>query len=257
MRVAEPRILAAGGLSRISDTSPGDIFLAGYPRSGNTWMQNLLAATVYGCHPAYGSDGLAERLIPDVHQVKYYARVSPVMFFKTHDLPGPQHKRVIFLVRDGRDAMVSYVHFLTETTGRRLDMFELITGTDLWPSKWHEHAEAWLDNPWNADLLTIRYEDLKADAPGQLRRVCTFAELDRPDEFLYGMCDAASFPLMQKREAKQRGLTDDAPRDVRLTRRGEIGSYRDEMSPHALQEFMRQSEEMLRHFGYAAGERVA
>jgi hypothetical protein len=257
MRLAEPRILAGAGLSRISETAARDVFIAGFPRSGNTWMQNLLAGVYYGLHPEYASDGLAERLIPDVHQVKYYARISPVMFFKTHDLPLPRHRRVVFLVRDGRDAMVSYLHFLAETTGRRPDFLATVTGNDLWPAQWHEHAEAWLANPWKAEILTVRYEDLKSDGPSELRRICTFAGLDRPEELLGRIWHATEFARMQRREARERGLSDDAPRDSRLTRRGEVGSFRDEMPPAVLEAFMRQSAAMLRYFGYSLDEKVA
>jgi hypothetical protein len=105
-------VLAAANLRLITDSDADDIFVAGYPRSGNTWMQYLLAGVIFGTDSRLTPDSLIQDLVPDVHYKRFYRRYRTPTFFKTHDLPQPRYRKVIYLVRDGRDAMVSYFHYL-------------------------------------------------------------------------------------------------------------------------------------------------
>src|SRR3977135_3104362 len=90
-------------LMPVSRTDPTDIFIAGYPKSGNTWMQNLIVGVAYNLDPEHLSDSEILDLIPDVHACEHYRRHQTPMYFKTHRLPRPEYRRVIYLLRDGRD----------------------------------------------------------------------------------------------------------------------------------------------------------
>src|ERR1700728_3872206 len=89
-------------LRSIEDIDPGDIVVAGYPKSGNTWMQYLLAGLRFGIDVRLAPDSLVQELIPDMHSKRFYKRHLAPMFFKTHQLPKREFRRVIYLVRDGR-----------------------------------------------------------------------------------------------------------------------------------------------------------
>src|ERR1017187_5491754 len=82
-------------LSLIDRTNPEDIFIVGYPKSGNTWIQNMVAGVVFGVNPVLTPDTLIQDLVPDVHYRLYYKRYGTPMFFKSHHLPRPEYKRVI------------------------------------------------------------------------------------------------------------------------------------------------------------------
>ena len=109
---------APKGFTLISDLDPQDIFIAGYPKSGNSWFQELIAGVVYGVMPEFSLPALVHELVPDVHFKAFYQRFNTPMFFKTHSLPRPEYKRVVYLLRDGRDAMVSYFHH-SSAVGRK------------------------------------------------------------------------------------------------------------------------------------------
>ena len=85
-------------LMPITQFSDMDIFIAGYPKSGNTWLQNLITGIYFGVDPDLAPDTLIQELVPDIHFKKYYRRLKTPMFFKTHYLPRPEYKRVIYLV---------------------------------------------------------------------------------------------------------------------------------------------------------------
>jgi hypothetical protein len=240
------------GLVPIVQTRPEDIFIAGYPKSGNTWMQNLIAGVVFGIDTRIAPDALIQSIVPDVHYVSHYRRFLPVMFFKTHDLPRPQHRRVIYLVRDGRDAMVSYFHHLTAVTGATPDFQNVITtGAGLFPCRWHEHVEGWIENPHGAELMTISYEALKDNAVAELARLCEFAGLKRSRETLETVAHHCSFDAMRDKE-KRLGWDDGGawPKDKPFVRRGEVGSFQDEMPQTVLDAFTILSGSALKRMGY-------
>src|SRR5207253_2761977 len=101
----------------IGELSVEDVVVVGYPKSGNTWFQILLAGAVFGVDTTVAPPGLVSQLVPDLQSRRSYRRLTTPMFFKSHDLPRPEFRRVVQLLRDGRDVMVSYVHHLRAIRG--------------------------------------------------------------------------------------------------------------------------------------------
>jgi len=167
----------------------------------------------------------------------------------------PQHRRVIYLLRDGRDAMVSYFHHLSALEGKEIDFRKTVeTGDKLIPSKWHEHVEAWLANPYQAEMIIVRYEDLKSDPVGQLERFCEFAGITRHRAFLEEVVRQASFDNMRQKEKESGWSTPGWPKDKPFIRRGQVGSYKDEMPPDVMAAFLRDAGDTLRRVGYSGDE---
>ncbi|WP_340102798.1 sulfotransferase domain-containing protein [Rhodohalobacter sp. 8-1] len=186
----------------ITDTKESDIFIAGYPKSGNTWMQNLVAGLLYGIDPVFLPDRLTQELIPDVHGKQYYKQFLDFTCFKTHNLPQPEYRRVIHLVRDGRDAMVSYYN-MNKANGKNYSFEEMVVdGKGIFPSKWHKHCLAWTDNPYCSDLLVVRYEDLIAKPLVEMQRVCDFIGIERPLALIKKVVDGNVFEQMKRKEKK-------------------------------------------------------
>src|SRR5262249_36902744 len=153
-------------------------------------------------------------------------------------------KRVVYLLRDGRDAMVSYFHFeksLHEDNGAFL---KFVQKADLWPCKWYEHVERWLANPYQCQLITIRYEDLLENTARELRRFCEFVGIKATDERLAAVANRATFSKMQKKEIDQ-GWGDPWAKDKLFVRRGKAGSYKDEMPAEVLNVFLQQASSTL------------
>jgi hypothetical protein len=246
---ARDEVLVAAQLRFIGDFDPNDIFLAGYPKSGNTWVQYLLAGLVFGVSPRLVPDSLVLHLVPDVHSRRFYTRHLTPTFFKTHDLPRPEYRKVIYLVRDGRDVMVSYFHHLTALSGPQ-DYMKLVIGDRLFPCRWHEHVEAWLANPHRAEMITIRYENLKKNTVHELKRICDFAGLKRERSLLRYVARNTTFDRMREHERKMGWLNAAWPKDKAFIRRGKVGSYKDEMPAEVLAAFQRLSMLTLKRLGY-------
>ncbi len=247
---AEKDFCEAAGLQKVGDFDPNDIFIAGYPKSGNTWMQHLIASAFFGLDLELVPDSLLQELVVDVHRPKYYKRFSTPTFFKTHDLPKKEYKRVIYLLRDGRDVMVSYYHHL-RALGGDVDFLKMVeTGEGLYPGKWHDHVKAWLDNPFQAKMMLLRYEDLQKDAIKELRRVCEFVGIEREAVELERAVKKASFNNMQKRERQLGWANTQWPKDKMFVRRGKVGSHEDEMPEAVRTSFLREAGNALKSVGY-------
>jgi hypothetical protein len=241
------------GFVPITELVEDDIFVVGYPKSGNTWSQDLVAGTVFGVLPEFAPPELALDLVPDVHASPCYKRYATPMYFKSHSLPDPAYKNVVYLLRDGRDVMVSYFYHRLALEGpvAPVDFLEMVqTGKGLFLSKWHQHVEAWLSNPFSARMIVIKYEDLKEDTARELDGFCKFAGVDRSTEFLRMIAQGTTFDKMQKREMNL-GLGDPQwPKEKLFRRRGVVGSYKDEMPAEALQAFLAESGDVLHRCGY-------
>lgn len=243
-------ILIANKLEQVAAINSSDIFVVGYPKSGNTWVQYLIAGVVFGVDTRFSPDPLIQDLVPDVNFKQFYKRYLSPMFFKTHDLPKPNYRKVIYLIRDGRDVMVSYFHHLTAIGGSP-DFLRLVsTGEGLFPCRWHEHVDSWTANPHGAQMLTISYESLKEDTVAQLQKICDFASLERERTFLERIARNSSFESMRNNEEKYGWLNPIWPRDKPFVRRGKVGSFKDEMPAAVLEIFMSLSAPTLRQFKY-------
>lgn len=235
------------GLTRIGDFQKDDVCIVGYRRSGTTWLQTLVAALVYGIDPVDTPYPVINELVPGQGH-GYYRRIVEPMYFKGHYRPTPDLRRVIYLIRDGRDALASNVYLLPEFQGEGATPEEYVQNGDVLYGKWHEHVETWLANPFNADLLVIRYEDLKIDGVQELRRLCSFLGIERDDQYLQLLDDRASFQKLREKEAKEKE-SQQAP-GKRYVRRGEVGGYKDEVPPHLVAAFEEQAATTLSRFGY-------
>src|SRR5579871_1723505 len=229
----------AANFSPMSVTLPDDVFIAGYPKSGNSWFQDLVAGLRFGILSDRSHPKLINDLVPDLHDDTWYRRYFTPTFFKTHFKPLPQYRNVVYLLRDGRDAMVSYLHHRAAMERREIDFLKMVRdGENLFPCKWHEHVNAWTENPYQARMIVIKYEDLLGDAAHEMERFCVFAGLEVDREQIRTIVDRASFAKLRAREQKLGETTEVWPKDKLFRRRGVAGSFRDEMPPDVLASFL-------------------
>lgn len=231
-----------------------DVFIVGYMKSGTTWFRNLVAGVIYGLMSELTPYSVVWELVPNHGSAKlYYKRYSTPMYFRTHDFPRPEHRRVVYLLRDGRDVMVSLAHHLQAVEQEEVDLLQLARGkAPRFHGKyeWHKHVEAWLSNPYQAKILIIKYEDLKKDTLAELRRFCEFAGVQRDNEYLEKVVANTSFKKMREKEARFGFGRQHWPKDRLFVRRGLVGSHKDELSPEVLEVFLRRAGSTLGKVGY-------
>ena len=194
------------------------VWLASYPRSGNTFLRIVLHE-LYGV-PTYSiyddDDPVAQRVGTELvgweaSEEKEALDAAPQpCFVKTHRARRPDDDRpAIVLVRDGRDSLVSY----SQLTGRPL-LEEVVR-----PPKgegghghWGWMVCSWLEPPAPQRVI-LRFEDLVRDPVGAVVPVV-----------------AALLPdLEPDRSARVPTFDELHERDAGFFRRGVVGSHRDEL----------------------------
>src|SRR5271170_5590334 len=86
---------------------PDDTFLVSYPRSGNTWTRFLVANLLHPQEAATFAN--IERLVPDTEaqSSRYMRGIRSPRTIKSHSYFDPRYPRVIYIVRDPRDVVLS------------------------------------------------------------------------------------------------------------------------------------------------------
>lgn len=219
-------------LEPIDGTMQNDVFIAGYPKSGNTWLQNIIVELAFDLQADRLSDSLLQELVPDVHFKRYFKRFRDVMIFKTHFLPRREYKRVIYVVRDGRDVAVSYSHYLSALKPGVFRIEDVIAGhRSIFPCSWHHHVECWLANPYDSEMLIVKYEELLENPALHIMRIAKFLNIEIENSRLDELVQRTSFSAMQKKEAES-GWDGgrDWPKEKRFVRSGRARGYLQEMT---------------------------
>ena len=139
------------------------IWLASYPRSGNTFLRTILFQC-FGIRSAsvYPTDlGDSTELQQAVGHIEHRAgRVvfegEPPYFLKTHQLQARGDRRTIYVVRNGADAVRS----LFDYHRGEIPLDQIIRGWRF--GTWSRHLETWIPTP-EPDTLVLRYEDMRRD----------------------------------------------------------------------------------------------
>ncbi len=251
----EAKVLPFIGQRKISDTEDHDIFIIGFPKSGNTWMQHIISHLYYHLN-GNQSRSIINMIVPDVYANSHYLRLSDVAFFKSHDLPKPHHKKVIYIVRDGRDALLSYYH-MQKNRSHDVQLKDFFSKeAKLFPSLWHEHVEAWTENPNNANILYIKYEDLIYKNHETIKTIGQFINASNlSQDFINYVSEETSFDSMRNVEKHDNAWKESKKKSkikegAFFVRKGKVGEYATDVPEELIQHFNSFSKKALLQFDY-------
>lgn len=167
------------------------VWLASYPRSGNTWLRFMLYRYLYG--PIESTAAINEK-IPGLHG---RGRIDPSQpgrtLVKSHFAWGLGHpladrtRGVIHIRRHPRDVLLSGLHYHALNGANVPPLtyakaFIAFRGDPVWNQMgfgtWETHIGTWLDGEERPGVRRFwtTYERLKADTIGELRAMLAFLE---------------------------------------------------------------------------------
>lgn len=157
------------------------VYLAGYPRSGTTWLTRLLGdaldSPTGGCMPkedrkelaAEGQDRPGPYIVRKGHYKLIEDSMGPVVP-APHRLAWRQLNgaSVVFLARDPRDVCISGAHYWNTTPERFLN--RMIGGRVAHLPAWHRYVDDWLrSRPMK--VVRTTYERLSKEKETELARI--------------------------------------------------------------------------------------
>lgn len=258
--VIDGKVWVIGTTKEMLDTFPKlipkkeDIFVCTFPRSGTTWTQEIVWQIINDGKIDYRPlhvrmpwvDGMPYAQPENPYLVTSAGMIEKMFecfpsprVFKSH-LPydlvpkgcgqaAKPQARYIYVMRNPKDVAVSLFEFVAKVSGREAlswdELFELFYQGKVYYGPWFDHVISWWKHKDDPDVLILKYEDMKEDLPGAIRKIATFIGKELPLETLERIVSQTSFNAMQKEGNSNfsflrgfKGL---------CIRKGEVGNWKD------------------------------
>jgi hypothetical protein len=274
------------------------IWLASYPKSGNTWFRIFLSSLlgdekeptdinkISSTHGIASARHIFDELTGieasdlshdevDIMRPGLYNRISDdsnqTLFIKVHDaytylpdnsplFPPSATKGIIYIIRNPLDVAVSNSnhnsctvqqsietmcdgnHGLCAKTKKLKNQLRQKMGT------WSGHVTSWA-NAQDQDVHVVRYEDMKQSPLETFSAAIRFAGLDFGPKDVGAAIQKSSFGEMQKQE-KEKGFKERPIGAPSFFRKGEVGSWREQLTTEQVRQIIDAHGTVMRKFGY-------
>jgi hypothetical protein len=238
-----------------------DMFLASYPRSGNTWLRFVLSEAISGDEIDF------DNINSYIPELKWHKQARPLLpgqgrVIKTHEAYRKEYQKAIYIVRDVRDCALSQ-HARTKEIGISDPSFDVflekyLEGDTNQYGTWQQHLRSWMDGPLAREgkLLVIRFEDLRKNPEDVVTRMVEFAGVNMDAERIRAALANNSVDRMRAKEEKSKKLFQSKTEAGRFVRKGAVQGWRATMTPSQLQMFERYAGPELARMGYSSAAEV-
>ncbi|XP_052000556.1 sulfotransferase 2B1-like isoform X2 [Xyrauchen texanus] len=226
-----------------------DVVIITYPKSGTTWMQEILPPLLNG------GDLTTVQTIPNWDRVPWLEETRAC--FILDKIPSPRamvshmpyhlmpqtffnsKAKVIYVTRNPKDVLVSSFHFhnmatfldkpgtLEEFTGK------FLAGNVIF-GKWTDHVKSWRNSDLGDRILYVTYEEMLQDLRGVLGRILTFLGRQLSAEALDCVVDHCTFKNMKTNTMSNYSLVPQNLMDSKKSsflRKGIAGDWKNHFSP--------------------------
>jgi len=221
------------------------VWIASFPRSGNTFFRNILF-DVYGVNS-----------LEDESEIKFSNNKDESVFIKVHKLPyqlksyNSKKDFVIYLVRDGRDSICSMAFKRKSLIDPNSDIhqnFREATNADRGSffGGWANNCRLWLAE----NHILVRFEDLIKDPK------TTFQKFEKIIGLPLANWDKLPTFEKQKSGLAKHGIDPDYNYkgndfSQKFFRKGQVGNWKEEMPEEFQNTFWNNSKEIMIALGYS------
>ena len=234
--------------------SNGKNYLVSFPKTGRTWLMYMLAkindlsSDVFDIESTHD---LSEIILEDGF------RQDPNILFKFNKRFRYRRSKVLFLVRDPRDVIVSHYHQVTKRSKSPLvfdsisefvhDRFigfnRVIYFYNLWAKQRHIPKSFYL----------VKYENLVSNGISELENICEFLNITVDNSLIKNIYNESSADKMRKKELSNQLKNFNnfgKERNYLKVRNAKIGGYMDELDQIDIQYCKRQLQNLDPYFNY-------
>ncbi|XP_072237361.1 sulfotransferase family 5A, member 1 [Leuresthes tenuis] len=222
-----------------------DILIVSYPKSGTTWMQEIVTLVTNRGDPHVSQTVPNWTRAPWLEQ--YYCTATLKASSTTprlltthlpHHLLGPalqgSKARIIYVSRNPKDVVVSFYHFhkmanfLPETGSFPEFLNRFLDGT-LHYGSWFDHIKGWTSQAAALNLLHITYEEMSMDLNGTIKKVSSLLQCPLLEDEVSSCVKHSSFNSMKNNKMINYSLIPDEIMDYSkgsFMRKGQIGDWK-------------------------------
>lgn len=208
-----------------------DIVIDSWSKSGTTWMQQIVGQLIFKGDAVFATREISPWL--DANYAPLPALIAHLQaqthrrFVKTHlpvnALVFSPNAKYIYLGRDVRDVIWSLYNHQANITQQVLDRCNAPSGlgpplerprgderqfyheflgsggTAVAPyASFWEHVQGWWNIQGLPNVLLVHFSNLKADLPGEIRRVAAYLEIPLDEDLMPHIVEHCGFEYMQK-----------------------------------------------------------
>jgi hypothetical protein len=241
---------------------PDDVFLVSYPKSGSTWARFLLGNLIFPNTPVTFAN--IHMLVPALLSTprKDIDRVPRPRFIKSHECFDPLYPRIIYIVRDPRDVVLSLYHYHRKVRKIADDLpietfaKQFLAGETVPHGSWGQNVMTWLTTmEGDPRFLMLRYEDLLVDTERELRKIVRFLALDTTAAQITQAVERSSAARMRELEKAQgkdldRMVRTKTRKDLMFVRTAVSGGWRKDLPMAMVEKIETAWGPVMRHLGY-------
>ncbi|HZH59462.1 MAG TPA: sulfotransferase domain-containing protein [Metabacillus sp.] len=234
-----------------------DTFIIAYPRSGSNFMLFLIGSLYF----QKKIDWFNRDIIPSIEDEEIVLKTPSPRIMWGHSAYDSRYKKVIYIVRDPRDVIISYYYWclkfdLKNRSSLSFNMFfERFLSGELWPlTRWDNHVSSWIDNKKYVEkgFLIVKYEDLLTNIHHEIKRIIAFLDLVRTDEEIAQVVEWCSFENMRKLEKQQNNAPffKNSDKGIPFVRQGKANAWNSFLSIEQQEKINFSFHSVMRNLGY-------
>lgn len=193
------------GVGKFLFVKDSDLFVVSYPKSGNTWLR-LIVGKILFKNLNYNN---LDKFIPEPYfyrESAYIQTKDNFRIFKSHDYFDHRFKKVIYVIRDPREVLVSSYFFqikigsIIKNYSKRLFVREFLRGKfNANFGNWEQNVGSWFGSK-KSQIIFVKYEDLISNTKSEIIKIAKFLGKNLSKKKLNSIVKKTSFNNLKKNE---------------------------------------------------------